>query len=185
MEHTAIPAGDIHAPYQWVVDDESARLAIVPESVADLHKLCLQLDTGESWRLAAITPPAWAGTQPATGGARTDFMADAALGGHRAVIRTSTGVDCADAGIAAHCGRVIGLTTGACVAGEQANVQMAGDIEEPSWNWTPELPVFVGADGLLTQEVPAAPGAVFSQVIGVAITPIKLFVQLRDPIALI
>lgn len=52
--------GNAGAPYQWVVGDEAARLAITPEN-ADLHKLCIQLDTGQTWRLAATDPPAWTG----------------------------------------------------------------------------------------------------------------------------
>ncbi len=59
MEHTETPAGEIHAPYQWVVADETARLAIVPESALDQHKLCLQLDTGVTWRMATTSPITW------------------------------------------------------------------------------------------------------------------------------
>jgi hypothetical protein len=59
MEHTQAPLGEIHTPYQWVVADEAARLAIVPEGVFDLHKFCLQQDTGDTWRCSSVDPLAW------------------------------------------------------------------------------------------------------------------------------
>lgn len=67
MEHTTIPAGEIHTPYQWIVSDEAARLAIVPEGDHDHHKLCLQLDTHQVWRMDATAPVVWMAAQDAPG----------------------------------------------------------------------------------------------------------------------
>lgn len=58
MEHTDIPAGEIHTPYQWVVDDATARLALVPIA-SDVDKLCLQKSDNTQWRLASIEPSVW------------------------------------------------------------------------------------------------------------------------------
>lgn len=124
------------------------------------------------------------GPKGAPGGTQR-FVADAALSGHRAVIRTATGIDYADAAIAAHCGQVIGITTGAVTASEVGEICAGGDIDEPSWDWTPGLAVFLGLNGLLTQTPPTLATAAFSQELGFAVSPTKLFVQLRDPIALI
>ncbi len=41
IEHSEIAAGEIHAPHQWVVANESARLALTP-SADDLRKYLFQ-----------------------------------------------------------------------------------------------------------------------------------------------
>lgn len=59
MEHNAIPAGENHHPYQWIVADAVARLNL-PVTAVDTHKRCLQLDDGSEWRLLGADPVAWA-----------------------------------------------------------------------------------------------------------------------------
>ena len=58
MEHSVIPAGEVHTPFNWIVNNSSERNAIVPEA-DDLNKLCLQLDTGASYRLELLSPITW------------------------------------------------------------------------------------------------------------------------------
>lgn len=58
MEHNNIPQGEIHAPYQWVVQDQAERLALVP-TMEDINKTCLQTTDGSEWRLAALSPAQW------------------------------------------------------------------------------------------------------------------------------
>ena len=59
MEHSVVQPGEIHSPFQWVVTDAAARAAITPEGATDVHKVCLQLDTGAEWRLSGIGPNTW------------------------------------------------------------------------------------------------------------------------------
>ena len=58
MEHEVIPAGEIHAPHNWVVADEAARLALVVTE-ADLGKYCWQRSDETEWFLIGHTPAVW------------------------------------------------------------------------------------------------------------------------------
>lgn len=58
MEHTDIPAGEIHLPFQWLPANEAARLAIAPLA-GDIHKLALQLDDNTQWLLIDDSPATW------------------------------------------------------------------------------------------------------------------------------
>src|SRR6478736_6871411 len=40
-----------------------------------------------------------------------------------------------------------GITVGSALAGTDVDVQVEGRMVEPTWNWVPELPVFVGVNG--------------------------------------
>lgn len=67
LEHSVIPLGEVHTPYNWVVSNETERLAIVPvdtPGLEDTYKLCLQLDTGESFRLDTLSPVTWTNLSP-------------------------------------------------------------------------------------------------------------------------
>ena len=76
---------------------------------------------------------------------------------------------------------MLGITTGAAAAGDAINVQASGEMTEVSWNWTPGLPVFLGTNGLLTQTPPVSG---FQLVLGVAISPTKLAINIKQPIVL-
>lgn len=75
---------------------------------------------------------------------------------------------------------VIGITTAAADA--NAEVQyITGDIlEHNGWTFTPGMPVFLGLDGEITQTIP--PTAIFSKVIGLALTPTKINVEMQPAI---
>ena len=49
---------NIHTPFNWVVADEAARLALVPIA-ADLYKALWQVDTGAVYILTNISPIVW------------------------------------------------------------------------------------------------------------------------------
>jgi len=118
--------------------------------------------------------------------ARSRWVAGQDLGGHRVVAMAGdASAIYADCAVASHAGRLLGLTTGAASAGAPCIVAGATEVvEEPSWSWTADAPVYLGHDGLLTQTVPAAPDALFSLVVGVALTPTKVLVSLREPLFL-
>ena len=109
-------------------------------------------------------------------------IAAGAVSAHRAVLLNALGqVIYADNQTAAHASAVLGISTNAALAGGNVVVQTVGELIEPSWNWTLNQPVFIGATGVLTQTPPAAP-AVFSRIVGFPTATTKLFVSLRDPI---
>lgn len=63
IEHRDITAGEIHAPYNWIVANQAARLAISPAS-GDQYKTCLQQSDGTVWWLDSVTPIAWSQDTP-------------------------------------------------------------------------------------------------------------------------
>lgn len=85
----------------------------------------------------------------------TKLQAAAALSGHRAVKSTSAGkIDYPDISTLGDGLAVIGITTGAISSGAVGQVQLSGRMDEPSWTWTPALPIYVDDNGVLTQSLP-------------------------------
>ena len=108
------------------------------------------------------------------------YVANGAISGHRVIRCDSTGKAAyADSNTTAHANSVIGISTNAAVNGDIVNVQFSGEVEEPSWNWTPNMPVFDGVNGTLTQ---TSPTQGFSLVVGFAVTPTKIVVGIKQPI---
>ena len=109
--------------------------------------------------------------------------ADAALGGHRAVRSTGQGMaGYADAQIEGHGDDVLGITLGAAASGDEVQIQGSGEIVEPSWAWSPQEPIFLGASGALTQVPPTAATAAFILVLGFATSPTSMQVRIESPI---
>lgn len=120
------------------------------------------------------------------GGSSLEYPAGAALGGHRAVMLDNAGkLQYATNANIAHMGRVIGVTLGAVEADAPCQVKNFDQTTEPTWNWAMNQPVYLGANGLLTQSAPTAiGGATFLMVIGFPVSSTTLFVSLREPIVL-
>lgn len=115
------------------------------------------------------------------GGAALSLIAGAALGGHRAV-RSLAGVAVyADCETLADAALVLGITQGAASEGAPVFVQTSGLMTEPSWSWTPDLPVFVGFAGVLTQTPPAIG---YRLIVGVATRADQIHIGLKMPIVL-
>lgn len=91
-------------------------------------------------------------TNSSTGTLDVTITALEAVGQYRAVgydgLYTQTDVD----SLAAYAG----VTRMATIVGDPINVVRSGLITEPAWTWTPDAPVFIAADGVLTQTQPAA-----------------------------
>ena len=108
------------------------------------------------------------------------FMADGPLSGQRVVRPTTAGkVGYADSSTPAHANIVIGITTGAVSDASPVSVQAFGVMTEPTWAWIPDLPVFCGVNGALTQTPPISG---FSLVVGIATSPTDLVVGIKQPI---
>lgn len=86
---------------------------------------------------------------PGLSGAEFSVIAAMPLGGQRAV--TGAGVYADQATIDG----LLGITLEAATTGAAVRVRGAGTIDEPSWSWTPNVPIYVGASGVLTQTPPA------------------------------
>lgn len=110
-------------------------------------------------------------------------VATSPISGHRVVRISAAGnlayASSANVGDAAN---VIGISQNAAVAGGNVNIQSFGPLDEPSWSWTPGLPVFCGVDGVLTQVPPEGPGDAFSLIVGTAMLPTRIYVSVKQPI---
>lgn len=104
------------------------------------------------------------------------------ISGHRAVLVGTDGlVRYASAQNPDHLGRVGGVAMNAGLPGDEIRFVSFGDLEEPSWDWDVDLPVYLGADGHLTQTEPVTG---FLQIIGMPAGPTKLFVDIQPPFIL-
>lgn len=106
---------------------------------------------------------------------------DHSLSGHRVVASVSgslvyasrTNLDCIN--------NVIGILKDAVTAGEVASIQYRGYMDEPSWTWQLDKPIFVGLDGYMTQ-VPPSVG--FSQQIATVISATRILINIQEPIVI-
>ena len=114
------------------------------------------------------------------GGATLVPVGPEPISGHSAVAVSADGeliyADCTDA---SHLGAVLGVVANAYAAGDDAVVQTSYPLGHSGWSWAPG-PVYVGEGGQLTQTLP--PGAVFVQVIGHALAPTVVLIDLQPPI---
>jgi len=134
--------------------------------------------------LARIGPQGRRGEpgQPgAAGGETTSATAGENLSGYMAVVYDGSGnVLRASCNNALHANKVVGITLGAALASSTATIKSANIIEESTWTWTVDQPIFLGLNGLITQTVPV--GALFTQVLGVAIAPTRIIVNIQPAI---
>jgi hypothetical protein len=131
---------------------------------------------------AVILVPVPGGPGPAgQPGGTVQRVTAAALSGHRVVTPLNDGsVNYADATNPAHLSRPVWLTTSAWGSGVTATLISDGPITEPTWNWTPGQPIYLGANGVLTQT--EAPGAVFVLIVAEVIDATTISFRPQVPI---
>jgi hypothetical protein len=182
MEHIEIPAGERHPPFNWKVADATARLALVLAS-DELDCVALQLDTSELWRLVSIGPAVWSRVGAAADRIGQYAVAASAVSGHQAIALDSAGQAIyASADTLADALRVSGISTAAAVGGAEVFVQTQGVLDHGGWAWTPGTPVFLGLAGALVSSPPVS--GTFVQIVGRALSPTKLLINLQPPIIL-
>ena len=126
-------------------------------------------------------PPGPRGPIGPSGGSALSVTAGQDIGGHRLVLLNAQGdAIYADARQLSHAEVVVGLTVFAAVQGQSIDIVRAGIVEEPSWSWVADQPVYLGLDGVPTQTLP--PGALFGLVVGFPIAPTKLLMSIKPPI---
>lgn len=72
----------------------------------------------------------------------------------------------------------------AAQAFKEIQAQTFGRLADNDWSWTAGLPIYVGANGVLTQTKPTSPAAVWTRIIAVAETPRIIMMQQFAPEAL-
>lgn len=127
-------------------------------------------------------PPGKNGIPGPAGGATTVMVGATPISGHTAVALDSGGLliyaDCTNP---AHIGAVQGVVGNAYSPGDLVVVQTDFELVHAGWSFSPG-PVFVGASGALVQTLP--PGAIFAQVVGYALAPTRIRVDVQPPIVL-
>ena len=151
--------------------------------IDDESEIIIEVDTDvEVLEVAAQGPRGPQGIPGHAGGATTVMVGAAPISGHTAVALDSGGLlvyaDCTNP---AHIGAVQGVVASAYSPGDLAVVQTDFELVHAGWSFSPG-PVFVGASGALVQVLPV--GAVFAQVIGYALAPTRIRVDVQPPIVL-
>lgn len=91
-------------------------------------------------------------------------------------------VDVASALVVADAAAIVGLTLQSAVAAEdQVEVAHAGELEDSAWSFVPGV-IYLGTNGVLTQT--RDPSWSFLRVVGVAMSPTKMLINLRPPVFL-
>ena len=117
-----------------------------------------------------------------TGQYSDPIAASASLSALRVVIVNESGqLAYADSATAAHAFRVVGLLPSAVSSGESIAVLIDGLIADATWNWTIGSPIFIGANGVLTQSPPETG---FLQQVATPITATQIDFEIQEPILL-
>jgi len=140
----------------------------------------LSTETFDLIDVAAQGPMGPQGPQGLSGASVSAYPAATALSGHTAIVLNASGQAlAADPTDTSHYA-VAGITTGAAAQGDSVEVQNSGVLEHLGWMFTGGLPVFLGLSGALTQTLP--PEAVFSKVLGVAVSPTRVSLDFQPAI---
>jgi hypothetical protein len=125
-------------------------------------------------------PPGRQGIPGPAGGAAVERQAGETLSALRAVYELDGQVFALDYRDAEHIDLLSGITLSAAEVGTPINVQSLGPLDDSAWNWQPG-PVWLGANGALTQ-TPPADG--YDVLIGAAVSATRLLLNLQPPIDL-
>ena len=151
--------------------------------IDDESEIIIEVDTDvEVLEAASQGPRGPQGIPGPAGGATTVTVGATPISGHTAVALDAGGLlvyaDCTNP---AHIGAVQGVVGNAYSPGDLAVVQTDFELVHTGWSFSPGA-VFVGVSGALVQALPV--GAVFAQVIGYALAPTRIRVDVQPPIVL-
>ena len=124
-------------------------------------------------------PAGPAGPIGAGGGSSFTLPTNSDLGGNRVIATVSEFAVYADSSANKP---AIGITTGASVSGVDCNLQSGGKMAVSGMSWTPDSPIFLGVNGLLTQTEPVSG---FSQLLGYAHNAETILIEIGQPINLV
>ena len=122
-----------------------------------------------------------AGKPGPAGGTSFSRIAAANVSGGKAVTLNAQGqVLHANGADLAFANSVAGVSLNGGAPGSEITITVSGgEIEEPTWNWQANKPIFLGTDGALTQ---VAPTSGYLLVVGAAIGPTRMLVKVQQPI---
>ena len=110
------------------------------------------------------------------------LQANGVIAGHKLVSSLGGFISYADSSSLEAINNIIGISTNAATNGEDVTIVTSGYISESGWNFTPSDPIFVGANGALTQSVDGS--MKFILIVGFADTATSIFIDIKVPIIL-
>ena len=125
-------------------------------------------------------PPGLQGIPGPSGGSAMQRTAGQPLSALRAVYELDGQVFYLDYRDTDHIDLLLGITLTAAELAAPVNIQRSGALDDSGWSWAPG-PVWLGADGALTQTPPAAG---YDVLIGAAVSATRITLNLTDPIEL-
>lgn len=107
------------------------------------------------------------------------------IGVYHAVRLTTSGtVEVCDPAVEADIDTLLGIATQSVSAAAPLVVQLAGEMTDGGWAWTPGAPIWLGTGGVLTTTIPSE-GTVAALVrMGVAVTATLIRIDIEEPIYL-
>ena len=156
---------------------ESDPITSVLESVEEIVSILESVEEVVSV-LETSPPKGDKGDPGATSGMIVQYPVAYPMSGHRIVVlNENQEAIYASNSNPLHANKVIGMTTGAVISGD-IGIQTGGPLEEPSWSWTLDIPVWLTDNGFMTQTPPVSG---FSLIVGFPISPTNLFISIREP----
>lgn len=153
---------------------------LVPDRITTV-----QVEVPGRIRLVEVQIPGIPGP-PGSGGVSFVKIAAAAISGHRVVRAVNASqIAVASADDLSHANTILGITTNAAALGGNCNVVNQGFVTESSWAFVAGQNVFIGLNGALTQSPSVYPASLYQRVIGIAVSPDTIFVDLGAVVELI
>jgi hypothetical protein len=90
----------------------------------------------------------------------------------------------ADAANITHANKVLGISKQSIIQGQSVPIYDNEVVTDNAWTWTPDLPIFLGLNGVMTQTPPSLPTSLFSLRIGVALSPTIAEIEVQEPLIL-
>lgn len=116
--------------------------------------------------------------------ARLEFTADSdfLMSGQRIVANSASGLVYADNSLLETVQLVLGMTK---TAG-QVDIPIigVGEYIDSTMNWDPELPLWLGVSGQITQIRPVKPAALYLLEVGKVIAPTVIYINIKQPVIL-
>lgn len=191
MTDTTVDNELIIAEEQHVVEVHTDDLVLIElqdntnQSVVEMTEQAIVLEitntTQEIIEIGKQGPPGPPGVAGLPGGSILTYYAAIDLSGNK-VIALNNVSKAVYADNTTKYSNILGISINAALTDDIVNIQTGGELVEPSWNWTPELPIYLGSLGNLTQIPPVSGAAV---VVGFAISSNKIFIAIGAPIELI
>lgn len=115
------------------------------------------------------------------GGATISFPVSANISQYQVVAVISGVAEIADSSNMTFCNTVAGVCIAGSVAGAVCQIQYTGQLENTSWTWVPNQPIFLGTLGVLTQTPPSVG---FSQQIAIPLSATTILISIANPIVI-